>query len=239
MVVHAKSGRKLSYGEIAAFAEVPAKAPEIKPEQLKKPSQFRLIGKDVMRVELPGKVNGSARYSIDVQVPNMLYGAVLRAPVEGSVPDKIDDAKAKVIAGAVKIVRLPYGVGVLAETPWAAFEARQALTQSVTWTRTGTAWGFDSDKGMERFAADAKNPARGATEWSRIGDPRGRDAEGRLHHGGRVSLRLRLSRADGAAERHRLGVAGGRRGRDLGRNAEPDHGHRGACQAARHRDVTR
>src|SRR5712691_3550651 len=173
VVVHAKSGRKLSYGDIAAIAEVPAKAPEIKPDDLKKPSQFRLITKDVMRVELPGKVNGSARYAIDVQVPNMLYGAVLRAPVEGSVPDKIDDSKAKVIAGAVKIVRLPYGVGVLADTPWAAFEARQALTQSVTWTRTGTAWGFDSDKGMERFAADAKNLARGATEWSRIGDLRG------------------------------------------------------------------
>src|SRR5499427_692485 len=142
-VVHAKSGSKLSYGEIAAFAEVPDKAPEVKPEALKKPSEFRLIGKDVTRVELPGKVNGSARYSIDVQVPNMLYGAVLRAPVEGSVPDKIDDTKAKVIAGAVRIVRLPYGVGVLAETPWAAFEARQALTQSVTWSRTGTGWGFD------------------------------------------------------------------------------------------------
>jgi isoquinoline 1-oxidoreductase beta subunit len=172
-VVHAKSGRKLSYGEIAAFAEIPAKAPEVKPEALKKPGEFRLIGKDVRRVELPGKVNGSARYSIDVQVPNMLYGAVLRAPVEGSVPDKIDDAKAKVIAGPVTIVRLPYGVGVLADTPWAAFEARRALTQSVTWSRTGTAWGFDSDKGMERFAADAKNLARGATEWSRVGDTRG------------------------------------------------------------------
>ena len=171
-VVHAKSGSKLSYGEIAAFAEVPDKAPEVKPEALKKPSEFRLIGKDVTRVELPGKVNGSARYAIDVQVPNMLYGAVLRAPVEGSVPDKIDDTKAKVIAGAVRIVRLPYGVGVLAETPWAAFEARQALTQSVTWSRTGTAWGFDSDKGMERFAADAKDLARGATEWSKVGDPR-------------------------------------------------------------------
>jgi isoquinoline 1-oxidoreductase beta subunit len=172
-VVHATSGRKLGYGEIAAFAEVPGKAPEIKPEDLKKPSQFRLIGKDVLRVELPGKVNGSARYSIDVQVPNMLYGAVLRAPVEGSVPDKIDDAKAKVIAGPVRIVRLPYGVGVLADTPWAVFEARRALASSVTWSRTGTAWGFDSDKGMERFAADAKNPARGATEWSKVGDARG------------------------------------------------------------------
>src|SRR3954451_21197383 len=171
VVVHARSGRKLSYGDIAAIAEVPAKAPEIKPEDLKKPGQFRLIGRDVMRTELPGKVNGSARYAIDVQVPNMLYGAVLRAPVDGSVPEKIDDAKAGVTAGGVKIVRLPYGVGVLPDTPWAAFEARRAL--AVTWSRTGTAWGFDSDKGIERFAADARNLARGATEWSRIGDARG------------------------------------------------------------------
>ena len=172
-VVHAKSGRRLSYGEIAATAQVPAQAPDIKPEQLKKAKDFRLITKDVMRVELPGKVNGTALYSIDQQVPNMLYGTVLRAPVEGSVPDKIADTEAKAIAGVVRVVRLPYGVGVLAETPWAAFDARRALTQSVTWSRTGTAWGFDSDKGIDRFAADAKNPARMSTEWSRIGDPRG------------------------------------------------------------------
>jgi isoquinoline 1-oxidoreductase beta subunit len=172
-VVHAKSGRRLSYGEIAATAQVPAQAPDIKPEQLKQAKDFRLITKDVMRVELPGKVNGTALYSIDLQVPNMLYGTVLRAPVEGSVPDKIADTEAKAIAGVVRVVRLPYGVGVLAETPWAAFDARRALTQSVTWSRTGTAWGFDSDKGIERFAADAKNPARMSTEWSRIGDPRG------------------------------------------------------------------
>ncbi|MGZ3351393.1 MAG: molybdopterin cofactor-binding domain-containing protein, partial [Xanthobacteraceae bacterium] len=172
-VVHAKSGRRLSYGEVAATAQVPAQAPDIKPEQLKKAKDFRLITKDVMRVELPGKVNGTALYSIDLQVPNMLYGTVLRAPVEGSVPDKIADTEAKAIAGVVRVVRLPYGVGVLAETPWAAFDARRALTQSVTWSRTGTAWGFDSDKGIDRFAADAKNPARMSTEWSRIGDPSG------------------------------------------------------------------
>src|SRR5215472_12102770 len=85
-VVHSKSGRKLSYGEIAEFAEIPAQAPQIKPEDLKKPANFRLITKDVMRAELPRKVNGSAQYSIDVQVPGMLYGAVLRAPIEGAAP---------------------------------------------------------------------------------------------------------------------------------------------------------
>src|SRR5919109_4940257 len=87
VVVHAKSGRRLSYGEIAQFAEIPEKAPEIKPEQLKKPAQFRLIGKDVTRVELPDKVNGRAKYAIDVHVPDMLYGVIIRAPVEGSTAD--------------------------------------------------------------------------------------------------------------------------------------------------------
>ena len=172
VVLHAKSGRRLTYGEIAAFAEIPAAPPQIKPEELKQPAQFRLIGKDVMRVELPSKVNGSATYGIDVQVPGMLYGAVLRAPVEGSVPHKIDDTKAKALAGVTGVVRLPYGVGVVAETPWAAFAARQELSRSVTWTRTGTAWGFDSDQGIEQFAAQAKNLQGRASEWSRQGDAR-------------------------------------------------------------------
>ena len=173
VVVHAKSGRKLSYGDIAAFAEVPAKAPEIKPEQLKKTADFRLIGKDVMRVELPSKVNGSATYGIDIQVPGMLYGTVLRAPVEGSVPDKIDDGKAKAVAGVTAVIRLPHGVGVVAQTAWAAFAARQALIGSVTWSRTGVAWGFDSDKGLEAFAADARNLSRPARDWSAQGNARG------------------------------------------------------------------
>lgn len=173
VVVHAKSGRRMSYGEVAAIAEVPDKAPEIKPDQLKKPSQFRLISKDVMRVELPSKVNGSALYGIDVQVPGMLYGTVLRAPVEGSVPDKINDAKAKAIAGVTAVIRLPHGVGVVAETAWAALSARQALIGSVTWSRTGTAWGFDSDKGHDAFAADAKNLSRAARDWSAQGNARG------------------------------------------------------------------
>jgi isoquinoline 1-oxidoreductase subunit beta len=64
IVVHAKTNRQLSYGEIVTFANIPASAPEIKPEDLKMPGEFRLIGKDVMRLELPTKVNGTALYSI-------------------------------------------------------------------------------------------------------------------------------------------------------------------------------
>src|SRR5262245_28917779 len=172
VVVHAKSGQRLAYGDIAAFAEIPDKAPEIKPDQLKKTSDFRLIGKDVMRVELPKKVNGSATYGIDVQVPGMLYGTVLRAPVEGSVPNRIDETKAKAVPGVISVIRLPHGVGVGAETAWAAMKARQALNGAVTWTRTGTGWGFDSDKGHDAFAADAKNLNRPARDWSAQGNAR-------------------------------------------------------------------
>jgi isoquinoline 1-oxidoreductase beta subunit len=171
-VVHAKSGRRLGYGEIAAFAEVPAKAPEIKREELKQSSQFRLIGKDVMRVELPGKVNGSTKYGIDVQVPGMLYATVLRAPVEGAAPERIDDAKAKAVKGVIKIVKLPYGVGVLAETPWAAFDARTMLVNAITWSKTGKAWGFDSEQGLQALGATARDLNAQASEWFKAGDAR-------------------------------------------------------------------
>ncbi len=138
VVVHAKSGRRLTYGEIAAFAEVPANAPEVTESELKKPEQFRLIGKDVMRIELPQKVNGSAQYSIDVQVPGMLYGAILRAPVEGAgARQDRRRQRAKAVPGVVAIVRLPYGVGVIAEKPWAAFDAKAALDVDLDAHRQG------------------------------------------------------------------------------------------------------
>jgi isoquinoline 1-oxidoreductase subunit beta len=172
VVVHSKSGRKLTYGEIAAFAEIPAQAPQIKPEDLKKAASFRLITKDVMRAELPHKVNGSAQYSIDVQVPGMLYGAVLRSPVEGAAPEKFDETKATAIKGVVKVVKLPYGVGVVAETPWAAFTARRVIESDVVWSHDGKAWGFDSDQGLQDFAAAARDPNAKATDWFKVGDVR-------------------------------------------------------------------
>jgi isoquinoline 1-oxidoreductase beta subunit len=171
VVVHAKSGRRLGYGEIAAFAEIPTKAPEVKPEELKKPSDFRLIGKDVMRVDLPGKVNGTAQYSIDVQVPGMLYGAILRSPVEDSAPAQIDDTAARAIPGVIRVVRLPYGVGVIAETPWAAFAAKDAL--KVTWDHRAPGWGFNSDQAIARYAAAARNLRTAGKPWDKAGDAPG------------------------------------------------------------------
>ncbi|HWE74815.1 MAG TPA: molybdopterin cofactor-binding domain-containing protein [Stellaceae bacterium] len=168
MVVHEKSGRRLDYGAIAAFAEVPAQAPEVKDGELKPTNRFRLIGHSLMRVELLSKVNGSAQYSIDMHPPGLVYGAVLRAPVEGAAPDKIDDAKARAVTGIIDVVQLPYGVGVVAKTSWAAFAAKNAL--AVTWTRRGKAWGFDSDKGRELFAAAARDTKTPGKLWDKQGE---------------------------------------------------------------------
>src|SRR5712664_2792351 len=171
VVVHAKTGRRISYGEIAAFAKIPVTAPAIKPEELKKPEQYRLIGKDVMRVELPSKVDGSAQYSIDVQLPGMLYGAVLRGPVEGAAPLAIDDARSRAIPGVVSIVRMPFGVGVIAETPWAAFGAKDAL--EVTWDRRARAFGHDSARAPAIYSAAARDLTRSGKPWDSAGDAPG------------------------------------------------------------------
>src|SRR2546427_5565486 len=167
-VVHAKTGRRMSFGEIAAFAQVPATAPAIRLEELKKSEQYRLIGKDVMRVELPTKVNGTAQYSIDVQLPGMLYGAMLRGPVEGAAPLDVDDAEARRIPGVLRITRMPFGVGVIAETPWAAFGAKNAL--KVSWDRRARAFGHDSDKAVRVYSAAARDLGRGGKVWDSAGD---------------------------------------------------------------------
>src|SRR5262249_32019095 len=109
VVVHKASARKMTYGEIASFARVPATLPAVAEADLKPTASFRYLGKDVARVDLPSKVDGSAQYSIDVQVPGMLYGAVLRAPIEGSVPANVDRQAATGALGVVDVVVLPYG----------------------------------------------------------------------------------------------------------------------------------
>src|SRR5207249_7820546 len=95
MVVHKASNRRISYGEIAAFAKAPAELPKIEDKDLKASANFRLIGKDVPRIEVPTKVTGAAKYAMDVQVPGMVYAAVLQSPYFGGAPQTIDDTAAR------------------------------------------------------------------------------------------------------------------------------------------------
>lgn len=171
VVLHDKTGRRLSYGEIALFAVIPPAAPPITPDELKRPDQFRLIGKDVTRFELPAKVDGSARYSIDIQLPGMLYGALMTPTFPDSRTRTIDDAAARAVPGVVGIYNLPngFGVGVVAETPWAAFAAKDALR--VSWTSSAKAGAFDSEASLDRYAAISRGEiSQPATLWDKQGE---------------------------------------------------------------------
>ena len=63
---------------------------------------------------MPLKVTGAAKYGMDVQVPGMVYAAVLQSPYAGGAPLEVDDARARKVAGVTDIVKLPEGVGVIA-----------------------------------------------------------------------------------------------------------------------------
>lgn len=168
-VVHPPSGRTMEYGEIALLAEVPAGLPQYRPEHLKPASRFRLIGKDVPRVDVPDKVSGRARYGIDVRLPGMLYATVLRAPIQGEILEKFDDTAARRVAGVRAVVQLPYGVGVVADGYWTARKGRAALRGR--WSQRSKARTYTSDKVLAEYRVRARNLADAGVEYERIGDP--------------------------------------------------------------------
>jgi isoquinoline 1-oxidoreductase beta subunit len=167
MVVHAASNRSMSYGEIAGFAQVPATMPTIDKSALKKMADYRILGKNTPRLDIPGKIDGSAQYAIDVQVPNMVYATMLRTPVEGGTPEHVEDAVALAVPGVLKIVPLKNSVGVVAETIEAAFKGRTAL--KVSWSSMPTDT-FNSAAGLKDFLARAAKLDDKGTSYVAKGD---------------------------------------------------------------------
>jgi isoquinoline 1-oxidoreductase subunit beta len=167
VVVHKASGRRLSYGEIAAFAKAPAELPKIEEKDLKSPSNFRLIGKDVPRVDVPSKVTGAAKYAIDVQIPDMVYAAVLQPPYPGGTPQAVDDAAARKVPGITDIVMLPEGVGVVGTGVEATQAAKRLL--KVTWSNVEAAR-HDSETALGQFAEIGRDKSRNGVVYDRVGD---------------------------------------------------------------------
>jgi len=123
-VVHASSGRRAGFGELATAA---AQLPVPEKPRLKDPRDYTLIGKPVPRLDTPPKTRGAATFGIDVRIPGMLHAAVARPPSLGGKVARFDAAKALAIPGVKKVVEVPTGVAVLADTTWAAFRGRDAL----------------------------------------------------------------------------------------------------------------
>jgi len=124
VVSHAATGRKATFGELAEAASglpVPAEVP------LKDPKDWKLIGKSAPRVDSKAKTDGSARFTLDVYLPDMLTAVILRPPLFGATVKSVDKTATLKVPGVTDVVEVPAGVAVLAKGFWAARKGREAL----------------------------------------------------------------------------------------------------------------
>lgn len=122
-VIHT-SGKKLSYGKLAKKA---AALPVPKDVKLKDPSHYTTVGKPMRRLDTPVKVNGAAKFGMDVSLPGMLTAVVARPPVFGAKVKSMKDGKAKAVPGVKIVAQVPSGVAVIAKDFWSAKQGRDAL----------------------------------------------------------------------------------------------------------------
>ncbi len=124
-VVRSGDGRhSASYGSLATTAAGLAAPAEV---ALKAPVDFRYLGKPQRRLDSPAKVDGSAIFSCDVQLPEMLIAVVARAPVVGATVTRFNEQAARATPGVVDVKQVPNGVAVYATNTWAAQRGRDAL----------------------------------------------------------------------------------------------------------------
>ena len=123
-VLHAPTGRRLKYGELAADA---ARLPVPEHVALKHPEDFKLIGRPAKRLDTPAKVNGTAVFGIDVRPPGVKIATLAQSPVFGGRVKSVDDTAAKAVKGVSQIVRLDDAVAVVADHMGAAKKGLAAL----------------------------------------------------------------------------------------------------------------
>jgi len=153
-VVHAASNRRMSYGAVAAIAKQPENLPEIKPDQLKPAAQFRLIGKEIARVDIADKSSGKPLYAGDINVPGMIYGTMVRAPFRGSGPTSFNRDEIKAQPGIVDAVAFDQGIGILGNTVEAVFTARHKV--KAQW-RDAPGAKVDSERNRAEYLANARD----------------------------------------------------------------------------------
>ncbi|HTZ96139.1 MAG TPA: xanthine dehydrogenase family protein molybdopterin-binding subunit [Terriglobales bacterium] len=128
-VIHAASGRRVSYGNLvvkAATLPIPSNPP------LKDAKDFKLVGKSTPRLDAVSKVDGSAVFGIDFRVPGMKYAVLARCPVIGGKVKNFDDHETRKLSGISCVC--PVGdsaMAVVADSVWGAMEGRRVL--NVNW----------------------------------------------------------------------------------------------------------
>ncbi len=156
-VIHRAGGRSVPYAELGQDAAALEPASVVPP--LKSPSEFRLIGKEVVARKVQEVVDGTTAYGIDVRMPGMRHAVIARCPYFDGELAGFDDTDARKVPGVLDVVTMsgpgagkPYstmapGVAVIADSTWAAIRGRDAL--KMRWDegpfRGETTSGFDDD----------------------------------------------------------------------------------------------
>jgi isoquinoline 1-oxidoreductase subunit beta len=124
VVVHRPTGRRLDYGTLAPLA---ATLPVPTGVRLKDPSEYRIIGTRVRRLDSGPKVDGTAVFGLDVRPAGHLVATVARCPVFGGRVKRVRPEAALAVPGVRHVVTIESGVGVVADSFWAARQGRDAL----------------------------------------------------------------------------------------------------------------
>lgn len=124
IIQHPKSSRSAPYSEFAAIA-AQLKQP-VKPK-LKMPDEFQIMGTNVQRLDIPSKVDGSAKFGIDARPPGMKFAAIKTAPVFGTKLKSVDEVSIQNMPGVRKVIQLDNAVAVIADGYWQAENALAAL----------------------------------------------------------------------------------------------------------------
>ena len=127
-VLHAASGKSLSYAELAADAALIEPPAEV---MLKRRKDWKLLGKPQKRVDMLAKVTGAPIFGIDVALPDMVYATVRISPRLGGRMNHYDVSAARKVAGVIDVVEIDcqsgHGFGVIAANTWAAFKGADAV----------------------------------------------------------------------------------------------------------------
>jgi isoquinoline 1-oxidoreductase subunit beta len=162
-VLHAQTGRRIRYGELAADA---ARLPVPESVALKRPEEFKLIGTPAKRLDTPAKVNGTAVFGIDVRPPGVKIATLAQSPVFGGHVKRVDDAAAKAVKGVRQIVRLDDAAAVVADHMGAAKKGLAAL--KIEWD-DGPHAKLDTDAIMGELEKATLNPGAVAQNIGDVG----------------------------------------------------------------------
>lgn len=179
-VVNTGTGERLSYGDVAQLPAPTTTVAEVTDTELKPREQWRIIGTDLPREDIPDKTHGVPVYSIDITLPEMLYATQLLAPVEGEEPVEISDANTLAVPGVVRVVRLQNSVAVLAESFAAAMAGRDVL--DVTWSENSPFRTANSNEELADLRKAVGDDDSDAVVWENRGDVAGNLGDGATVH---------------------------------------------------------